>query len=112
MKRLLLIIVFILAALAVMVIVSRSSLFDAEGRRARMLRNLEHSGLVVRRSCASMETFVQASRWSAMSQSDQESAARALGAYCQEQGGTGQMTVLDTESRQKLAHWNGSALQR
>jgi len=111
-KRLLLVIIAVIVALAAMVVVSQPELFTAEGRNARFLRSLDRSGLVVRRSCYSTEAFVQASQWARIGQGDQQRAAEALGAYCAQQGSSGQMTILDGESRRKLAHWDGAAFQR
>jgi hypothetical protein len=111
-KRTVLVIVAIVAALLVMVFVLQPEFLTAEGRRARFLRSLERGPLVVRRSCASMETFVQESYWQALSQSDQQRTGQTLGNYCRAQGSTGQMTIVDAVSKRKLAHWDGSAFQK
>jgi hypothetical protein len=111
-KRVLLIITAIIVALAAMIATTQRDLFTAEGRGMRALRSLERSGLVVRRSCYSSETFVNASAWGRMAQADQQRAAQVLGAYCSQQGSSGEMTILDAESRQKLAHWDRATLQR
>jgi hypothetical protein len=110
-RRIIFIIVGIIAAITVMVYVTLPDLFSAAGRQARFLRDFDRN-TVVRRSCYSMEAFVDASRWARLSESDQQRAAQALGAYCAEQGSSGQMTILDGESRRKLGHWDGSAFQR
>jgi hypothetical protein len=112
MKRVLLIIVALVVLLVGMAVAMRPELFTSEGRRARFLRSLERGPLVVRRSCSSMETFVQESHWRAMREGDQERAGQLLAQYCQEQGSGGQMTIVDAESKRKLAHWDGSAFQR
>ena len=112
MKRTVVTIVAIIAALVVMAFFLLPDLFTAEGRRARFLRELERGPLVVRRSCASMETFVQASVWQAMSSSRQERVGQALADYCREQGAAGQMTIVEAESKRTLAHWDGSSFQR
>ncbi len=111
-RRLIVALVAFVAAVAAAIVVLNTDLFTAEGRRARFLRDLERGPMVVRRNCVSMETFVQASRWQALAASDQERAARALGDYCGEQGSAGQMTIVDAESKQKLAEWNGSLFQK
>jgi hypothetical protein len=111
-KRTVVVIVAFVAALAVMVGVLWPDLLTAEGRRLRFLRSLERGPLVVRRNCVSMETFVQGSYWQAMPASDQQRAGQALGDYCREQGAAGQMTIVEAESKRKLAHWDGSTLQR
>jgi hypothetical protein len=105
--RLIIIIVAILAAIAAMVYVIQPDLFSAAARDARFLRNLERN-VVVRRSCYSMETFVNASQWAGMNASNRQRAAQALAAYCAEQGSSGQMTIIDAETRRKLARWSGS----
>ena len=111
-KRLVLAVIVIVAVAIAAAYVLRPELFTAEGRRARFIRSLERGPMMVRRSCQSMETFVQVSYWQAMRASDQEQTGRVLGEYCREQGSSGQMTILDAESNRKLAHWDGSAFQR
>jgi hypothetical protein len=110
-KRLITIVAFVVGLLAVLVFSQRDR-FTAAGRAARFLRTLERSDLVVRRSCYSMEAFVLGSRWSDLSEADQRNTAHALGNYCAGQGGTGQMTILEADTRRKLAHWDGSGFER
>ena len=111
-KRRIAIVVSVLVAIAVMVAVTQRELLTPAGRNARFMRDLERGTMVVRRSCYTMEAFVDASQWSGMGASDQERAARGLAAYCAEQGSSGQMTILDSETRRKLAHWDGAGFER
>lgn len=111
-RRRIIIAVSVLAASTAMLYVVRPELFTAEGRNARFLRQFDRSGTVQRRSCYSMEAFVDAERWSRFGESDQARVTKSLAAYCTEQGSTGQMTILDTVSRRKLAHWDGATFQR
>jgi hypothetical protein len=111
-RRTIVIIVGCVAAIAVMVAVTQPEWLTSEGRSARFLRSLEASEMIVRRSCYSMEVFVVEARWTAMSDAEQQRAAESLGGYCAAQGSSGQMTILDNESRRKLAHWDGAAFQK
>jgi hypothetical protein len=111
-KRTAIVIAAVIAAALALAFVAQPELFTAAGRQARFLRSLERGPLVVRRNCQSMETFVQGSYWQSMRDSDREQAGRLLAEYCREQGSSGQMTIVDAESKQKLAHWDGSALQK
>jgi len=111
-RRVIVIIVAVLVAIAVMVAVTQREFLTPAGRNARFMRQLERGTMVVRRSCYTMEAFVQASEWRDLSAADQERAARGLAAYCAEQGSSGQMTILDSETRSKLAHWDGTGFER
>jgi len=111
-RRTIAIVVTLLLVLAALVAVSQRDLFTTAGRNARFLSRLERSDLIVRRSCYSMESFVNGSRWGDLSPADQQRAAQALAAYCAEQGSTGQMTILEVDSRRKLGHWDGTGFQR
>src|SRR6185503_18453561 len=95
-RRLIVIAAFVLAALVAMLYVVAPELFTAEGRNARFLRQVDRSGTIQKRSCYSMEAFVDVDRWSRFGASDQERVTKSLAAYCLEQGSTGQMTIVDT----------------
>lgn len=110
-RRTLIIVAFVLGVIAALVVGQRDR-FTAAGRNARFLQTLERSDLVVRRSCYSMEAFVLGPGWSDLSESDQQRTAQALATYCAGQGSTGQMTILESETRRKLAHWDGKAFER
>lgn len=109
MKRILIVAGGLIVAAMAAAYVLEPQLFTAEGGRARFMRSLESGPLVVRRSCYSMETFVNAEHWAALGQGDRRRAAEVLGAYCRDQGSAGAMTIVDAESRRKLAHWDGSS---
>ena len=111
-RRVSIIVVCGLLVLAALVAVSQRDLFTTAGRNARFLSRLERSDLIVRRSCYSMESFVNGSRWGDLSQADQQRAAQVLAAYCAEQGSTGQMTILEVDTRRKLGHWDGTGFSR
>lgn len=111
-RRIVIVVASILGVLAVLVAFSQRDRFTTAGRHARFLRMLERSDLVVRRSCYSMETFVLEARWSGLSPDDQQRAAEVLAVYCAEQGSTGQMTILDSDSRRKLGYWDGTGFSR
>jgi hypothetical protein len=112
MKHVILIAIGISAALVVMLYVFQPDLFTTEGRRARFIRNLVQGNLVVRRNCFSMETYVRHESWAGLGSAGQQKTAQALADYCREQGSNGQMTIFDADTRGKLAHWDGTSLQR
>lgn len=111
-RRILIAVAVVAAALVAVALVSGPDsivgLFSAEGRRARLLRSLERTGVVVRRSCYTTETFVSSNAWARLSGAEQQRAAEALAAFCAEQGSAGGMTILDASSRRPLARWDGS----
>ena len=107
----------IVAALVVLVALAATALFlsgqfSPEARRERTLRRLNTSGVVVRRACGLGEAHVDGARWTEMRGEAQEEAALALASWCAEQGGASTMTILDTNSRVRLGHWDGRALVR
>ena len=95
------------AAVAALVLSGR---FSPEARRERALRNLNTSGVVVRRACGLGEAHVDGARWAEMRGDAQRDAAAALASWCAEQGGASTMTIIDANSRARLAHWDGTGL--
>lgn len=83
-----------------------------ERSRERVLRRLNENGVVVRRSCGSGEAHVDAARWRGLNAGDQERAAEAIASWCTEQGGSNTLTVVDYQTRNTIARWNGSVLER
>ena len=108
----------IVAALVALVAVIGAALFlsggfsSPEARRERTLRQLNTSGVVVRRACGLGEAHVDGARWAEMRGDAQQEAASALASWCAEQGGASTLTILDANSRARLGHWDGQALVR
>ena len=100
--------VVVIAGIALML----SGRFSPEARRERTLRRLNDSGIVVRRACGLGEAHVDGARWTELRGEGQEEAAAALASWCAEQGGASAITILDANSRARLARWNGSSLER
>jgi hypothetical protein len=109
MRTLIVAVCLVVLAAAVIFVVSRR--MSPEGRRDRMLRSLNETGTVVRRSCGLGEAHVDGARWQQLGSERQQEAAAAIASWCAEQGGQATLNVIDSNTRTTLARWNGSSLE-
>lgn len=96
------------AAAAVLMLSGR---FSPEARRERTLRQLNTSGVIVRRACGLGEAYVDGARWAEMRDGAREQAAEAVASWCAEQGGSRTVTIFDANSRTPLGRWNGKQFE-
>ena len=106
----------VLAALAAIIAIAAVLMlkgrFSPEARRERTLRNLNTSGVIVRRACGLGEAYVDGARWTEMRDGAREEAAEAVASWCAEQGGSSTLTIFDANSRARLGRWNGSQMEQ
>ena len=105
-------VVFLLAGIAVVFLYGdRLASRYTESRSERMIRQLNGSEVLVRRSCGLGAAYVDAARWRKLGATEQQRAADAIATWCASQGGEKTLTIFDAETRATLGRWNGTALE-
>lgn len=75
------------------------------------LDNLERQGAIVKRSCVGNEAQINALAWAALDVEQKRALARGLGAWCEAQDSGHRMTLIDSRTGRKLAHFDGTKVE-